>query len=187
MAHVGDRRAAQENLSRRGHRGLLVFSRVVCGGQSGVDRAAVDFALRFGLPYGGWVPRDGWAEDLSAPPGVLARYEGFVAIRSSDPSVGTTLNVRDSSATLVVCHGETNSPGVGATQRAALYLSRASYRSTRLTSERQNKYVRFSPHSIGLSHSTWPDPARAKARALMTRPSRCSPRISIGAARNRVT
>lgn len=31
------------------------------GGQTGVDRAALDAAIERGLLYGGWCPKGGWA------------------------------------------------------------------------------------------------------------------------------
>lgn len=48
--------------------------KIICGGQTGVDRAALDVAIKRGLEWGGWCPKDGWAEDLTEPPGVLAIY-----------------------------------------------------------------------------------------------------------------
>ena len=48
-----------------------------CGGQTGADRAAVDFAIAWNIPYGGWVPLGGWAEDAPLPPGVLQQYPNF--------------------------------------------------------------------------------------------------------------
>ena len=33
------------------------------GGQTGVDRAAMDFAIQHGIPYCGWCLKGGWAED----------------------------------------------------------------------------------------------------------------------------
>jgi hypothetical protein len=48
--------------------------KLLSGGQSGVDRAALDAALARGIEYGGWCPRGGWAEDFQRPPGLLARY-----------------------------------------------------------------------------------------------------------------
>jgi hypothetical protein len=41
-------------------------ARVVSGGQSGVDRAALDAALACGIPAGGWCPRDRGAEIAGA-------------------------------------------------------------------------------------------------------------------------
>jgi Circularly permutated YpsA SLOG family len=47
---------------------------IICGGQTGVDRAALDAAISRGMAYGGWCPHGGWAEDMLAPPGLLAKY-----------------------------------------------------------------------------------------------------------------
>jgi hypothetical protein len=87
-------------------------ARVVSGGQSGVDRAALDVAIELGLPYGGWCPAGGIAEDLPDPPGLLAGYPRLRETTESDPSVRTRLNVRDSDATLVlVPRADWHSPG----------------------------------------------------------------------------
>jgi hypothetical protein len=32
----------------------IIFSKIISGGQRGVDRAALDVALEFGIPCGGW-------------------------------------------------------------------------------------------------------------------------------------
>jgi hypothetical protein len=44
-----------------------LIARLVSGGQSGVDRAALDVALELGLPCGGWCPRGRKAEDGNIP------------------------------------------------------------------------------------------------------------------------
>ena len=75
--------------------------RVVSGGQTGVDRAALDAALALALETGGWCPRGRWAEDGPIP----ARYP-LRETPSADPAERTRLNVRDADATLVVCPGE---------------------------------------------------------------------------------
>lgn len=75
---------------------------IVSGGQSGVDRAALDVAIALGVPYGGWCPADGVAEDLLLPPGLLASYPHLRAAPTHDPAERTRLNVRDSTATLVI-------------------------------------------------------------------------------------
>jgi hypothetical protein len=79
--------------------GLVIRS----GGQSGVDRAALDVAIARDLPYTGWCPRGGWAEDLTMPPGVLARYPSLAETPSSEPAQRTAWNVRDSHASLMIC------------------------------------------------------------------------------------
>lgn len=91
------------------------------GGQTGVDRAALDFALARGLSYGGWCPRGGWAEDIPVAPGLLAKYPRLAETPSDLPEQRTAWNVRDSHATLIlVCGDELNrSPGTVLARRAA--------------------------------------------------------------------
>jgi Circularly permutated YpsA SLOG family len=87
--------------------------KIIAGGQSGVDRAALDAAIALGLPYGGWCPRGGWAEDFPRPPGLLARYPQLKETPSSDPAQRTEWNIRDADATLILlaAGGLAASPG----------------------------------------------------------------------------
>lgn len=74
--------------------------RIISGGQSGADRAALDVALALGLPHGGFVPKGRWAEDGPIPLGY-----GVWELDSPEPAVRTAANVRHADATLVVTHG----------------------------------------------------------------------------------
>jgi hypothetical protein len=76
--------------------------RIISGGQSGVDRAALDVAIARGLSWGGWCPKGGWAEDFPDPPGLLARYPQLRETPLADPLQRTQWNVRDGDATLIV-------------------------------------------------------------------------------------
>ena len=76
--------------------------KIVSGGQSGVDRAALDVAVALGFEYGGWCPRGGRAEDILVPPGLLRFYPALRATRTSDYHERTRLNVQDSDATLII-------------------------------------------------------------------------------------
>ena len=96
--------------SSRGHLTAGVIC-IVSGGQSGVDRAALDFAIAHGIAYGGWCPKGGWAEDFPDPPGLLARYPHLRETSESDTRQRTELNVRDSDATLVLTRSDATSPG----------------------------------------------------------------------------
>lgn len=76
-------------------------ARIVSGGQTGVDRGALDAALEAGRPCGGWCPADRAAEDGPIP----ARYP-LTSTRQSDPAIRTLRNVEDSDGTLILCPGE---------------------------------------------------------------------------------
>ncbi len=76
--------------------------KIISGGQTGVDRAALDVALETGVPYGGWCPQGGWAEDLPEPPGLLALYPELRETPARDPRQRTEWNVRDSDKLMVL-------------------------------------------------------------------------------------
>jgi hypothetical protein len=78
---------------------------IVTGGQSGVDRAALDAALTLTIPYAGYCPHGGWAEDLLEPPGLLAHYPNLRETPLADPAQRTEWNVRDSDALLILTAG----------------------------------------------------------------------------------
>jgi hypothetical protein len=76
--------------------------RLISGGQSGVDRAVLDVAETCGIPYGGWCPQGGWAEDFPQPPGLLARYPNLRQTPLNDPAQRTEWNVRDADACMII-------------------------------------------------------------------------------------
>lgn len=75
--------------------------KVVSGGQSGVDRAALDAAVSLGISCGGWCPRDRYAED-----GRIADRYPLTETPSGDTAQRTEWNVRDSDGTLILTRGE---------------------------------------------------------------------------------
>jgi hypothetical protein len=78
-----------------------MFTRVVSGGQTGVDRAALDVAMEVGLACGGWCPRGRRAED-----GPIERRYPLRETPSAEYAQRTEWNVRDSDGTLVLSRGE---------------------------------------------------------------------------------
>jgi len=75
--------------------------RLISGGQTGVDRAALDVALEHGIPAGGWCP----AGRRSARGPIPARYP-LVETETAAYPQRTRQNIRDSDATLVITRGE---------------------------------------------------------------------------------
>lgn len=90
--------------------------KVISGGQTGVDRAALDVALELGLPVGGWCPAGRRAED-----GPLARRYPLQETASPAYPVRTRLNIEDSDGTLIL-HGPELRGGTELTRDLALRL-----------------------------------------------------------------
>jgi hypothetical protein len=77
-----------------------MIMKVISGGQTGVDRAALDVAMECGIPVGGWCPRGRLAEDGQIPD----RYP-LIETTVEIYAVRTEWNVRDSDATLIITRG----------------------------------------------------------------------------------
>ncbi len=92
---------------------------VISGGQTGVDRAALDAAVALGIPIAGWIPAGRKAEDGIVP----MHYTGLAECQSSHYPVRTRLNVRDADATLVFTAG-TPHGGTALTLRIVESLSK---------------------------------------------------------------
>ena len=77
------------------------ITKIVSGGQTGVDRASFDLAREWNIPYGGWVPKGRWAEDGT----IDAAYENLKETTTQVPEERTELNARDSDGTVILCFG----------------------------------------------------------------------------------
>jgi hypothetical protein len=98
----------------------MVLAKIVSGGETGADRAALDLAQARGVPVGGWIPRGRWAEDGRIPEHLASLQE----TESADPAERTRRNVADSDGTLIVSHGPL-AGGSALTSRMAAQLSKA--------------------------------------------------------------
>ncbi len=75
----------------------MALSKIVSGGQTGVDRAALDVALESSIHCGGWCPAGRRAEDGS----IDTRYP-LQETPSDQYTQRTKWNVRDSQGTLII-------------------------------------------------------------------------------------
>jgi hypothetical protein len=88
--------------------------KIVSGGQTGVDRAALDFAIRNGSEHGGWCPHGRLAED-----GVIPTIYRLCETDSAEYEERTEKNVLDSDATLIVTREKELSGGTAYTKTCA--------------------------------------------------------------------
>ena len=79
-----------------------IIARIRSGGQTGVDRAALDTARRYNIEICGWCPRGGWAEDCPEAPGILAEYPELKETPEVEPWQRTLWNMRDADAILTI-------------------------------------------------------------------------------------
>ena len=88
--------------------------KIVSGGQTGVDRAALDFALRHGYEHGGWCPRGRRAEDAVIP-------SAYQLHETASPDYGerTEKNVEEADAALIVAREKELSGGTAFTKTFA--------------------------------------------------------------------
>jgi 3-methyladenine DNA glycosylase AlkC len=129
----------------------LIVSRIVSGGQTGVDRAALDVALELGLPCGGWCPKGRTAED-----GRIPRKYPVRETPSGTYAQRTRWNVRDSDGTLILTVGDLS----GGT-RLTLEAARASGKPVTVVDLGRTRGVRdvrhwLKQHSIGVLNVAGP-------------------------------
>jgi hypothetical protein len=91
----------------------MTIEKIISGGQTGVDRAALDVALELGLECGGWCPKGRRAEDGPIP----ARYP-LKETDSDQYPPRTTMNVQQADGTLIVTRGKPDR-GTGLTLQLA--------------------------------------------------------------------
>ena len=93
--------------------------KIVSGGQTGADRAALDWAIFHDLPHGGWCPNGRKAED-----GVLPDQYQLTETPSASYPQRTQWNVRDSDGTVIFTIGSKLSGGSKLTADAATKLGK---------------------------------------------------------------
>jgi len=91
-----------------------MLKKIISGGQTGVDRAALDVAMQLSIGHGGWLPKGRLAEDGTVP----LRY-GLQEMPTDEYTARTEKNVRESDGTLLICRGSPTG-GTDYTRRMAL-------------------------------------------------------------------
>ena len=74
--------------------------KIISGGQTGVDQAALDAAIKMDIEHGGWIPRGRLTED-----GPLPASYGMKETESTDYAERTAKNIKDADATLIIAQG----------------------------------------------------------------------------------
>jgi len=78
----------------------MKIAKVISGGQTGADRAALDASIACGIPHGGWCPKERLAEDGAIP----GKYN-LRETEAEEYSVRTRANVETADLTLIFSHG----------------------------------------------------------------------------------
>ena len=93
---------------------MSMLKKIISGGQTGVDQAALDIALRLGIAHGGWVPKGRLTENGPLPP-IYQMQE----MPTADYAARTEKNVLVSDGTLIISRGRP-SGGTDYTRKMAL-------------------------------------------------------------------
>jgi hypothetical protein len=75
----------------------LTIYKIISGGQSGVDRSALDFSLQYKIECGGWCPRGRLAED-----GIIPEMYPLIETKESEPIYRTMRNIESADGTLII-------------------------------------------------------------------------------------
>jgi Circularly permutated YpsA SLOG family len=78
----------------------MVLKKIISGGQTGVDQAALDVAISFGIDHGGWIPKGRRTEAGKLPDKYMLKE-----MPTSSYPKRTEQNVIDSDGTLIISHG----------------------------------------------------------------------------------
>ncbi len=78
-----------------------MLKKIISGGQTGVDRAALDAAIDSSFPYGGFVPKGRIAEDGVIP----SKYAYLIELTRKDYVFRTRKNIEESDGTVIIYNG----------------------------------------------------------------------------------
>lgn len=78
-----------------------MLKKIISGGQTGADRAALDVAMKFNIEHGGWIPKGRRTEEGALP----AQYQ-LIEMGTEDYRERTKKNIINSHGTLIISRGE---------------------------------------------------------------------------------
>ncbi len=81
-----------------------MLKKIISGGQTGADRAALDLAIKFNLPHGGWISRGRTTESGPLP----LQYQ-LQELNTTDYPSRTRQNILDSHGTVILARGRLTS------------------------------------------------------------------------------
>ncbi|MCP3876188.1 MAG: hypothetical protein GY699_23980, partial [Desulfobacteraceae bacterium] len=106
-----------------------MLNKIISGGQTGADRAALDVAIKFNIDHGGWIPKGRKAEDGPLP----SKYK-LLEMDSTDYRERTKQNIIDSHGTAIISRGELTG-GSKLTQNYAKVIGRPNCHINLVTTE----------------------------------------------------
>ena len=78
-----------------------MIKKIISGGQTGVDQGAIDAAIKYSYPYGGWIPKGRLTEN-----GPLPNEYRLKEMPTSSYPKRTEQNIIDSDGTVIISHGK---------------------------------------------------------------------------------
>ena len=78
-----------------------MIQKIISGGQTGADQAALDVAIKLDIPHGGWIPKGRKTEA-----GILPAKYNLKEMATTSYPMRTEKNVLDSDGTLILSHGK---------------------------------------------------------------------------------
>ena len=77
-----------------------MIEKIISGGQTGADQAALDAAIKLSIPHGGWIPKGRLTEA-----GPLSDRYNLIEMPTESYPDRTKKNIRESDGTLILSHG----------------------------------------------------------------------------------
>ncbi|MBW2083807.1 MAG: hypothetical protein JRI39_12165, partial [Deltaproteobacteria bacterium] len=78
-----------------------MINKIISGGQTGAEQAALDVAIELGIPHGGWIPKGRLTEN-----GFLPEIYQLQEMPTTSYVKKTEQNILDSDGTLIISHGK---------------------------------------------------------------------------------